>query len=1531
MGENADPTCTSEGDVGNPEQIAAPPDDHAICAAETADMEVAGAGSDDDAPEGGPSDSEPSDLGSEEDQDSDNGCDIDGTLEDAEVLLDDLSAVQSNLAVSQAQLPAAAPVRPKEYKEVNWTGCPAPGVPGFNRFATEALRSTGVDKPGANVGGLLPHQVAVAVLLHPNSPIKRLLVDHPTGSGKTREMISVLDNFFYDPRPKIPIFPKESVCRNFYFELLKWPSKYRDFFSCLQPKAAKAASGVDDWRTRREQTWDVSHLKERQVGRLCQIIRDALEMKAAFIQGRMRKTVRDEFERRFPGEPFLTAPLRALRYTSAGGGSIRIRSGMPVSTLFKIGFDQKSRNVYTNKVVVMDEVHNLVRSKTRYLRQLDKLRELLFAASNVVLAGFTGTPILSEPDEGRRLLGIIKGSSAPAGDEGYLASFQMRPLSMYPRSVPKGMPDAVLTKPLVSQFVHRVVLHGEMLKTFDMKLKGGYSGTKLTTYCNVYAHPSSFHGGKSGTRTKVLGSPEECAPKLLAIAREIALNPGKALVLISKSQGYRPMLALMKQVAKAHRPSFEVATMEQLSQFNDPVKNLRGDAFKVMVADAAQCAEGVSFLSVRRVFLAEVPTSPSSLIQLCSRALRMYGHRWLPTEEQEVRFFLYVSQMPHWLQTPLGAWALRVQPKSVEGRTMEMRARHFLGCLQRAGVTCLDELKQYLEAHVRSKAKRNKTLETEDVFGTLVQLGLWNEVKRIWEAEYEEQLSDGNEDALLPMKAGAGTSGTAAQPKARPGQALVQEMQNLFKAKDLSAYQRTLSFETADEAALRHLVRMTAAFAPALADLRSRAVDSEVLRTCYDGKLEDESGDDIVLTFEGDAFMVPSGTDAAVGRLFNLPSGWKVEQPAQVDKALPATFFITDPSGKHFTTSKDAMHAISLLEAKRRALERGQRPGLKIIVHMSETRPDLNGQRGTIVQWDESEGQWEVDILDAGSTLVSPEHLKADETPEMPPAADDELTLEATGALSAMALEDECPEQMDGDMGDSAIMETAEATGEAVEQPEANVETASDSAEGSKADAQPNETENTDVAPSREIPEVVILDEEVVDYFRDKDDELPQASSANPSQDAEVGNKVAEIDLTHDISDYFRSPSKVDVPAPPKPQGSAAQSTSAKPPERPSLQPSSAAEVRPQLADFFRLPEKTSTPSLAKPPAQSFTGASAHQSTAAKPPERLSLQSSAAAPVKPQLADFFRTPEKTSKPSPPKPPARLPENTSKTSPPKPPASNALLTIDLTNELADFFRFVGAPSQKSSVSGPPQQDGHRSRSNPPQSAAPSHKSRKLAASLPSPVKASSQAAASISTSPSEQSSILRPVRQEGTGSGSSGAQQVQRALPSSTKRKLAFSLPGLLKASGQESAQVMPDQKRQKQLARGSEKPSAAALGMATSGQTKGSSLDRSSADAGQKQTASPIAQPACPGSDFKSSADALQRQSASKIIQPVRAGTAHDPAVASVHAGAAHDPSVASGDAAGLKSPVSKTQSNPLIDVIDLIDLDDATDRKSVV
>lgn len=333
--------------------------------------------------------------------------------------------------------------------------------------------------------------------------MSRMLVDHPTGSGKTREIIKVLDNYFYDPRPKVPIFPKEPVCRNFYVELLRWPNLYRDYYCCERPADAAVASGKPNWKEFRFHMWDLSGFREEELRRLCYSIREVLEMKGMFWRGQIRRSCRIDFHKRNPGEPMPLAPLRALGYTSAGGSFSHIIGDNPKSSLMKINYKKGSNNVYTNKIVLMDETHNLVRSQTQYAEQLHRLRDLLFTAENLVLVGFTGTPILNEPTEGRQLLDIIKGVSAPEGDEGFLSSFPMRPQPLFPLSLPRGIPDAILTVQRRRQLVKKIELHGENLKIYDFKRRLGLPGRRLRAYCNMSTYHGSFHEGQNGSKVKV--------------------------------------------------------------------------------------------------------------------------------------------------------------------------------------------------------------------------------------------------------------------------------------------------------------------------------------------------------------------------------------------------------------------------------------------------------------------------------------------------------------------------------------------------------------------------------------------------------------------------------------------------------------------------------------------------------------------------------------------------------------------------------------------------------------------------------------------------------------------------------------------------------------------------------------------------------------------------------------------------------------------------------------------------------------------
>merc|ERR1719482_1856531 len=111
--------------------------------------------------------------------------------------------------------------------------------------------------------------------------------------------------------------------------------------------------------------------------------------------------------------------------------------------------------------------------------------------------------------------------------------------------------------------------------------------------------------------------------------------------------------------------------MDELSEFNH-VSNIRGEVYRVLVADGFQCSEGVSFLAVRRTYLSDPPVSPSSFIQQCGRSIRMYGHRGLTDEEQTVTTQLYVATFPKWMRSSsLACWALRAQKRYNSGKEME--------------------------------------------------------------------------------------------------------------------------------------------------------------------------------------------------------------------------------------------------------------------------------------------------------------------------------------------------------------------------------------------------------------------------------------------------------------------------------------------------------------------------------------------------------------------------------------------------------------------------------------------------------------------------------------------------------------------------------------------------------------------------------------------------------------------------------------------------------------------------------------------
>lgn len=83
-------------------------------------------------------------------------------------------------------------------------------------------------------------------------------MDHNIGSGKTLLMLRIVDNYYFDKRPRIVIFPKDVVCDNFDISLLEWPTRWRDYFASQCPTEASIAANCMDWRQRREKVWDLT-------------------------------------------------------------------------------------------------------------------------------------------------------------------------------------------------------------------------------------------------------------------------------------------------------------------------------------------------------------------------------------------------------------------------------------------------------------------------------------------------------------------------------------------------------------------------------------------------------------------------------------------------------------------------------------------------------------------------------------------------------------------------------------------------------------------------------------------------------------------------------------------------------------------------------------------------------------------------------------------------------------------------------------------------------------------------------------------------------------------------------------------------------------------------------------------------------------------------------------------------------------------------------------------------------------------------
>lgn len=458
--------------------------------------------------------------------------------------------------------------------------------------------------------------------------------------------------FFRSGKATCLFFPEEAVKENFYQELLKFPGSWRDFFC--------ASENVPEWRKRRHRCWSAEEVAEFPPSQVEACL--GLERKVRL--GEISQAFLQEWSQEHPDVPPPTAPLRAFKYTSAGGsrGGWKRDGSFDASrmdSVFRFGFDGK--NPMSNKNLVFDEVHNMLalpRWKGNYWKEpLRRLRKAVADANGSSLVFLTGSPIQTDTSDGHRLLRVLKGREhASAGSEGWLDMHLVRSPEFFPEVYPAGVPDRPLCSHLQRELVVPVDLPEEMEAKYRELQAQGCDVVRLRDCCNLAVHHSwALRPQKRGL---VLEASEQHAAKLSKVAKAVWADREKAMVAISRRGG----LQVLRELLRIHAPneSVKIAVFsghsscvvskgseehlrpaEALQRFNDN----NHPEVQVLLLDTAFGREGVSALGVGRLHICDVPSSWAEYKQIVGRAIR-FGDVTPGSRRRILRVSLWVARLP---------------------------------------------------------------------------------------------------------------------------------------------------------------------------------------------------------------------------------------------------------------------------------------------------------------------------------------------------------------------------------------------------------------------------------------------------------------------------------------------------------------------------------------------------------------------------------------------------------------------------------------------------------------------------------------------------------------------------------------------------------------------------------------------------------------------------------------------------------------------------------------------------------------------
>lgn len=398
--------------------------------------------------------------------------------------------------------------------------------------------------PG-DYGLLQPYQVTAKFLLSPEMEpmIKYMLFAHGVGTGKTLSMITILDSFYFDTRPKIAVFPNAEVRDNFYRELCKWGSKYREF---LVKKVG--AQVVENCANRIPPALDT-------VQKALGIVRFSSRAAEA-------------------GDLVLHAPVRAYTYEELLQHS---STAMFRGKNWSVG-QMRDKNILNEKIILFDEAHNMLEEqlKTREREnkyfssaatRIKQIREELLTLNRreTVMGFFTATPMIESPSQLSDMIKIVRGNrqEEQAWDEGYVSYFIARPDETFPKHIPGGYVPCIKTVPITGEgIVQALSLMGKVIKI------GTDPATKALTSIGII-------NGDVGKRKKQLTDEEERNALLDALlCPPEAKNSLLMKILLAVKEGDDAPNEKLEAQCKLHAPKLWQIAQDCVAEGNSEYKTL---------------------------------------------------------------------------------------------------------------------------------------------------------------------------------------------------------------------------------------------------------------------------------------------------------------------------------------------------------------------------------------------------------------------------------------------------------------------------------------------------------------------------------------------------------------------------------------------------------------------------------------------------------------------------------------------------------------------------------------------------------------------------------------------------------------------------------------------------------------------------------------------------------------------------------------------------------------------------------------------